>query len=186
MWLRVPLFVSQLDSFAYLHIVEPDWRVLFRGSRFVRPLWSLNRRWSVAWRWRVKRHIIQDSRNGEEFKWKDLASAVPADFCLYLMSSFLRVTTLTSATLFRNKTLSHSILYEGVSSSFEITFYLDFGETILVNGGYKTNSVAHSPLANYTDWPTATSRRNLVPTLADRGVSPAQRGGSPRSLISVF
>jgi hypothetical protein len=43
----------------------------------------------------------------------------------------------------------------------------------------KKNSVALSPRANYTDWATATCRRNLVPTFVDRGVSPGQRGGSP-------
>jgi hypothetical protein len=31
----------------------------------------------------------------------------------------------------------------------------------------QTNSAAFSPQANYTDWPTATCRRNLVPTLVD-------------------
>jgi hypothetical protein len=30
-----------------------------------------------------------------------------------------------------------------------------------------TNSVAFSPRANYTDWATATCRRNLVPTFVD-------------------
>jgi hypothetical protein len=34
----------------------------------------------------------------------------------------------------------------------------------------KTNSVAISPRANYTDWATATYRRNLVSTFVDRGV----------------
>jgi ABC-type arginine transport system ATPase subunit len=43
----------------------------------------------------------------------------------------------------------------------------------------KKNSVAFSPQANYTDWATATCRRNLVPTLVDRGVSRGQRGESP-------
>jgi hypothetical protein len=42
----------------------------------------------------------------------------------------------------------------------------------------KTNSVALSPRANYTDWVTATFRRNLVPTSADRGVSRGQHGGT--------
>jgi hypothetical protein len=42
----------------------------------------------------------------------------------------------------------------------------------------KTNSVALSPQANYTDWATATCWQNLVPTFADRGVS-CQCGGSP-------
>jgi hypothetical protein len=42
----------------------------------------------------------------------------------------------------------------------------------------KTNSVAFSPHANYTNWATATCRRNLAPTFADRGVSRCQRGGS--------
>jgi hypothetical protein len=43
----------------------------------------------------------------------------------------------------------------------------------------QTNSLAFSPQANYTDWVTATCRRNLLPTIADRGVSRGQRGGSP-------
>jgi hypothetical protein len=42
---------------------------------------------------------------------------------------------------------------------------------------YKTNSVALSPQANYTDCPTATFRRNLVPPFVDRGVSRGQGGG---------
>jgi hypothetical protein len=37
--------------------------------------------------------------------------------------------------------------------------------------------VALSPQANYTDWATATGRRILVSTFADRGVSRGQRGG---------
>jgi hypothetical protein len=43
----------------------------------------------------------------------------------------------------------------------------------------QTNSVALSPLANYTDWATATCRRNLVSTFVDRRVSRCQRGGFP-------
>jgi hypothetical protein len=43
--------------------------------------------------------------------------------------------------------------------------------------GPKTNSVARSPQANYTDWATATCRLNLVPTFVDRAVSRGQRGG---------
>jgi hypothetical protein len=43
----------------------------------------------------------------------------------------------------------------------------------------QTNSVALNPRANYTDWSTATCRRNLVSTFVDRGVSCGQRGGSP-------
>jgi hypothetical protein len=42
----------------------------------------------------------------------------------------------------------------------------------------KTNSVALGPQANYTDWATATYRRNLVPTFVDTGVSRGQSGGS--------
>jgi hypothetical protein len=42
----------------------------------------------------------------------------------------------------------------------------------------KTNSVALSQQANYTDLATATCRRILVPNFADRGVSRGQRGGS--------
>jgi hypothetical protein len=43
----------------------------------------------------------------------------------------------------------------------------------------QTNSVALIPQVNYTDWATATCRRNLVPTFVDRRVSRGQRGGSP-------
>jgi hypothetical protein len=43
----------------------------------------------------------------------------------------------------------------------------------------QTNSVALSPRTNYTDWVTATCRRNVVPTFVDRGVSRGQCGGSP-------
>jgi hypothetical protein len=39
--------------------------------------------------------------------------------------------------------------------------------------------VTFSPQANYTDWATATCRRNLVPTFVYRGVSRGQRSGSP-------
>jgi hypothetical protein len=41
------------------------------------------------------------------------------------------------------------------------------------------NSVAFIPLANSTDWATATCWRILVPTFVDRGVSRGLRGGSP-------
>jgi hypothetical protein len=39
--------------------------------------------------------------------------------------------------------------------------------------------VALSSQANYTDWATATCRRNLVPNFAEDGVSRGHRGGSP-------
>jgi hypothetical protein len=42
----------------------------------------------------------------------------------------------------------------------------------------KSSSVALSPQVNYTDWSTATCRRNLVPTFVDRGVSRSRCGGS--------
>jgi hypothetical protein len=47
-----------------------------------------------------------------------------------------------------------------------------------VNDKQKT-SVALSPRANYTDWATATCRRNLVPTFVDIRVLRGQRGGTP-------
>jgi hypothetical protein len=46
--------------------------------------------------------------------------------------------------------------------------------------------MALSPKANYTDWSTATCRRNLVPTFLDRGVSHGQRGGSPTVINLSF
>jgi hypothetical protein len=51
-----------------------------------------------------------------------------------------------------------------------MTFILQYLDILL------TYSVALSPLANYTDWATATCRRNLVPTFVDRGVLRGQRG----------
>jgi hypothetical protein len=50
----------------------------------------------------------------------------------------------------------------------------------------KTNFVALSPRANYTDWATATCWWSLVPTLADRGVSRGQRSGSPTEPLLFF
>jgi hypothetical protein len=47
----------------------------------------------------------------------------------------------------------------------------------------KTNSIAFSPHANYTDWATATGRRILVQT-SDGGVSRGQRGGS-RTVVNL-
>jgi hypothetical protein len=44
--------------------------------------------------------------------------------------------------------------------------------------------VALSPQANYTDWATATCRRNLVLTFVDRGVLRGQRGGS-RTVVNL-
>jgi hypothetical protein len=46
--------------------------------------------------------------------------------------------------------------------------------------------VAFSPQANYTDWTTATFRRNLVPNFADRGVSRGHRGGIPTAVNLSF
>jgi hypothetical protein len=48
----------------------------------------------------------------------------------------------------------------------------------------QTNSVAFSLQANYTDWSTATFRRNLVPTFVDRWVSRGERGGS-RTVVNL-
>jgi hypothetical protein len=53
-------------------------------------------------------------------------------------------------------------------------------------GTNKSNSVTFSPQANYTDWATATCRRNLVPTFADGEVSRGQRGGSPTVVNLCF
>jgi hypothetical protein len=43
----------------------------------------------------------------------------------------------------------------------------------------KKNSVSLSLQANYTDWATATCRRNFLSTFVGRAVSRGQRGGSP-------
>jgi hypothetical protein len=48
------------------------------------------------------------------------------------------------------------------------------------------NSATFSPQANYTDWATATCRRNLMPTFMDRGISRGQRGGYPTVVNKSF
>jgi hypothetical protein len=55
------------------------------------------------------------------------------------------------------------------------------------NNNTKTNInfVDFSPHANYTDCATATGRRILMPTFADKRVSLGRRGGSARPLITV-
>jgi hypothetical protein len=50
----------------------------------------------------------------------------------------------------------------------------------------KTNSVASSPQANYTDWAPATGRQILLPTIVDRGVSRGQRDGTPSAVNLCF
>jgi hypothetical protein len=67
------------------------------------------------------------------------------------------------------------------SSNLYLQGYLVYNSIYPHSIGYKqkTNSMAFSPRANYTDWATATCRRNLVPTFVDRGLSRGQRGGSP-------
>jgi hypothetical protein len=55
-------------------------------------------------------------------------------------------------------------------------------QNMLVSSGHLLwfdNYVGFSLQANYTDRPTATCWRNLVPIFTDRGVSRGQRGGSP-------
>jgi hypothetical protein len=49
----------------------------------------------------------------------------------------------------------------------------------------QTNSVALSPRANYTDWATATCRRNLMSTLWIEGCRVVSASDPLRSLISV-
>jgi hypothetical protein len=64
----------------------------------------------------------------------------------------------------------------------------DVGEILfeVVEWMKKSNSVALSPRANYTDWATATCWRNIVPTFVDRRVSRGQRGGSPTVVNLCF
>jgi hypothetical protein len=69
----------------------------------------------------------------------------------------------------RNRPLEHAAVCLKLAS--------DVANTSILNT--KTNSVALSPRANYTDWATATCQRNLAPTSVDTWVSRGQRGGSP-------
>jgi hypothetical protein len=65
-------------------------------------------------------------------------------------------------------------MYNTLKKKLHNIFFLDLPHTVTL-----------SPQANYTDWATVTCQRNSVPTFAGRGMSSGQRGGSPRSLISV-
>jgi hypothetical protein len=67
-----------------------------------------------------------------------------------------------------------------------ISFFYGLFITDLLKKFKKTNSVAFSPQANYTDWLTATCQRNLMPTFVDRGVSRGQREGSPMVFNLTF
>jgi hypothetical protein len=98
---------------------------------------------------------------------------------------------------FSNRVLTMTIILQRASVAWSFSFDLELNRSnefmsswLSVSSGTvyssRTNSVALSPPANYTEGATATCRRNLVPTFADRGVSRGQRGGSLRSLISVF
>jgi hypothetical protein len=60
-----------------------------------------------------------------------------------------------------------------------LVFLFHVPKVISAKTNKKTNSVALSPQANYTDWSTATCRRNLLPTFVNRGVSRGERDGSP-------
>jgi hypothetical protein len=57
--------------------------------------------------------------------------------------------------------------------------------TKITNKKKQTNFVALSPRANYTNWATATCRRNLVPTLWIEGCPVVSAADPLRSLISV-
>jgi hypothetical protein len=61
----------------------------------------------------------------------------------------------------------------------EIFWFIPFVNYVDCTPNKQTNSVALNPQANYTNWSTATCRRNLVSTFVDRGVSCGQRGESP-------
>jgi hypothetical protein len=56
----------------------------------------------------------------------------------------------------------------------------------VIHGKKTTNSVALSSRANYTDWATATYRRNLVQLLWIEGCRVVSAADPLRSLISVF
>jgi hypothetical protein len=73
-------------------------------------------------------------------------------------------------------TMACSIFY-GVCT--HTTFHTSMILILICSMKNKTNSVAFSPQANYTDWATVTWWQNLVPTFADREVSRGQRGRSP-------
>jgi hypothetical protein len=66
---------------------------------------------------------------------------------------------------------------------YEVGFYIPEDDILHSHNTHtqnkKTNSVALSPRANYTDSATSTCLRNLVPTFVDRGVSRGQSDGFP-------
>jgi hypothetical protein len=72
------------------------------------------------------------------------------------------------------------IFFDGQAKKFRVICTWHYSTQVAHIFMTLTLTVALSPQANYTDWATATCRRNLVPAFVDRGVSPL------RLLISVF
>jgi hypothetical protein len=64
-------------------------------------------------------------------------------------------------------------------SSLKYFMYRFYMMTVVYVKSWLTDFVALSPQANYTNWATAASWRNLVPTFVDRGVLCGQCGRSP-------
>jgi hypothetical protein len=113
---------------------------------------------------------------------------LPASCCVTDTSIHSKHQLPTSLSSYRSVIvgLSSSLqLHAEALSNITVKFYVklecsEFGRTYAVKLlQNKQNSVVFSPRANYTDWATATCRRNLVPTFVDRGVSRGQRRGSP-------
>jgi hypothetical protein len=82
---------------------------------------------------------------------------------------------------YKRNCLNSDHLYEyfGVIAKYELHLFHHESQLPDFSSVVQTNSVVLSPQTKYTDWATATYRRNLVPTFANRGLSRGQRDGSP-------
>jgi hypothetical protein len=120
--------------------------------------------------------------NMHQSKWKDWEKNTVREICAAEVACKQQISRENSWTG-REEPASESSV-EAAELTYRIlkTLSLEFGDqskgVYLTNKQNKQNSVAFSPRANYTDWATATCRRNLVPTFMDRGVSRSQRGAS--------
>jgi hypothetical protein len=121
------------------------------------------------------------------------ASVVPSSQSLVtLMKEALRFSETLVLTRARQRNISkdailHSHRCENLKSCIlRHTYQFIIDGAYLKNKETKTNSVAFSPEANYSDRSTGHCWRSLVPTFADRGASRSQRGGTFKAVNLSF
>jgi hypothetical protein len=140
------------------------------------------------WRWR--RYVLRNIGSN----WNHTVQRVRRHFSSITgdsESSTLNMEAICSSetsalTSISRRTTHNNFFKQKVSRVFDCTRQESCLVQTHIHKTEKIDSVALSPQAKYTDWATATCRRNLVPTFVDRGVSRGQRDGSPTVVIVSF